>query len=64
MHLPTCRVIAYDWAAACSGTACVLDFFSDEVDVGSEWTKLHIVHYDDMTAYFKLWSNHYALYNV
>ena len=39
-------------------------FISDELDVGSEQTKLHIVYHDDMTAYFKLWSNHYALYNV
>ena len=48
MHLPTCRVIAYDWVAACSGTACVLDFFSDELDVGSEQTKLHIVYHDQI----------------
>ena len=46
----------YDWAAA-----CVLDFFSDELVVGPEETKLRTVHYDDMAAFFKPWSNHYAL---
>ena len=28
----------------CSGTACVLDFLSGEIDFGSEMTKLHIVY--------------------
>ena len=45
----------YDGAAA-----CVLDFFSGEL-VGSKHKKLHIVHHDDMTAFFKPWSNHYTL---
>ena len=35
--------IAYDQAAVCSGAACVLDFFSGELDVGPEQAKLHIV---------------------
>ena len=38
---------AYDWAVA-----CVLDFFSGELDVGPKRTDLHTVHYDDMAAIF------------
>ena len=48
------RPTVYDWAA---GRSCVLGFFSGELDVGSEMTKLYIVYHDDITAYFDPWSN-------
>ena len=32
----TCKLTAYDWSAACLDAACVFDFFSGELDVGSE----------------------------
>ena len=51
----------YNWAATFTVGAWVLDFFSGELVVGSKHKKLHIVHHDDMAAFFKPWSNHYAL---
>ena len=40
----------YDWAATFIVGACVLDFLSGELIVGSKQTKLHIVHHDYMAA--------------
>ena len=40
----------YDRAATFLVGACVLDFFSGELVVGSKQTKLHIVHHDYMAA--------------
>ena len=45
MRLPTLMQGDYDWAATFLVGACVLDFFSGELDVGSKQTKLHIVHH-------------------
>ena len=61
MHLPTLMQSDYDWAATFTVGAWVLDFFSGELVVGSKHKKLHIVHHDDMAAFFKPWSNHYTL---
>ena len=43
--LPTLIQGDYDWAASFLVGACVLDFSSGKLDVGSKQTKLHIVHH-------------------
>ena len=40
----------YHWDATFLVGACVLDFFSGELVVGSKQTKLRIVHHDYMAA--------------
>ena len=52
MHLPTLMQDDYDWAVIFLAAACVLDFFSGELVVGSKHIKLHIVHHNDMAAYW------------
>ena len=46
-----CRLTAYEWAVVSSGSgaACVLDFLSGELDVGSKVTNF----YDDMADYYE-----------
>ena len=41
--------------------ACVLDFSSGELEIGSQMTKLHIVYHNDIAVYFHRLSKHYAL---